>query len=78
MKLMFDEFLHGTTIDRNMANLVAHFEHSTESPVAGKCFWEASGLSPAEHVGAFYKKNKVEEGELFEPCWGDYKMAYLN
>lgn len=75
---LIDDFFHGTTIDRNMVNLVAHFNEHHDSPVSGPCVFEATGVSQEHHASQWFKVHRQNEDLLAEPSLGDYKMPHMN
>ena len=75
---MVDDFFHGTTIDRNMINLVAHFNSHHESPVNGECLFSTIGATQEHNASQWFQGHKQNEALLAEPSTGDYKMPHMN
>lgn len=74
--VLLDEFLTGTTVDKNLLNLV--LDSKDEAPLSGDDFWQASGLAPQHEVREFFAKAKIEHESLALPSKGDYKLPHLN
>lgn len=52
LTVLLDEFLTGTTVDKNLLNLV--LDSKDESVISGDDFWQASGLAPQHDVQAHF------------------------
>ena len=77
---ILEEFLVGMAADTNMAEMLAHFaENSSDAPVTGDCFFQASGLTQEGDLRAFFKSHRVTDSEqdlerLSLPTFGGYKF----
>ena len=76
---MAEDFFTGITHDRNMAEMIDTFAGNGEKPVAGECFWKASGLSPEQKFSSWYQNASFHEDEhMAAPTFGAYKQVSLD
>lgn len=73
-----EEFFTGITHDRNMANLLQHYEQNPDTFAQEACFWEASGTEAEQKVSQFYKYFRCVDEHFAEPTFGAYKCASLD
>jgi len=77
---MLEEFLVGTGVDTNMAEMVSYFSENQEEPVTGSSVWEALSTAPETDLKKFFSQLRLEDGDerLVLPTFGSYKMVYTD